>query len=99
MPFPQESLHKLRSLFVCLFFGLTACRILVPRPGIEPVPPAVEARSPNHWTAREVPLLFRFWSNIKKKIRHSGEVIVIVFINISLLMSCIEHLLFVFLLL
>ena len=24
-------------------------------PGIEPVPPAVEARSLNHWTAREVP--------------------------------------------
>ena len=33
----------------------TACGILVPRPGIEPVPPAVEARSLNHWTAREVP--------------------------------------------
>ena len=31
-----------------------ACRILVPRPGIEPVPPAVEAGSLNHWTAREV---------------------------------------------
>ena len=27
--------------------------ILVPQPGIEPVPPAVEVRSPNHWTARE----------------------------------------------
>ena len=32
-----------------------ACRILVPRPGIEPVPPAVEAQSPNRWTAREAP--------------------------------------------
>ena len=31
-----------------------ACRILVPRPGIEPVPPAVEGWSLNHWTAREV---------------------------------------------
>ena len=29
--------------------------ILVPRPGIEPVPPAVEARSPNHWSTTEVP--------------------------------------------
>ena len=35
---------------VCLF-----CGILVPRPGIEPVPPAVEAWSPNPWTAREAP--------------------------------------------
>ena len=32
-----------------------ACRILVPRPGIKPVPPAVETWSLNHWTAREVP--------------------------------------------
>ena len=31
-----------------------ACRILVPWPGIEPVPPVVEAQSPNHWTSREV---------------------------------------------
>ena len=34
----------------------TACGILVPRPGIEPVPLAVEAQSPNHWTAREFPI-------------------------------------------
>ena len=32
----------------------TACGTLVPRPGIEPVPPAAEAQSLNHWTAREV---------------------------------------------
>ena len=40
-----------------LFFSAVpvACRmILVPRPGIKPVPPEVEARSLNHWTAREV---------------------------------------------
>ena len=29
--------------------------ILVPGPGIEPEPAAMEARSPNHWTSREVP--------------------------------------------
>ena len=33
----------------------TACGILVPRPGIEPAPSAVKARSPNHRTAREFP--------------------------------------------
>ena len=27
-----------------------------PLPGIEPVPPAVRARSLNHWTAREIPI-------------------------------------------
>ena len=29
--------------------------ILVPQPGIEPVPPEVEAQCPNHWTTREIP--------------------------------------------
>ena len=37
------------------FFGFRACGILVPWPGIEPMPPAVDAQSLNHWTAREVP--------------------------------------------
>ena len=37
--------------------GCVACRILVPRPGIEPGPPAVEAQGPNHWTTREYPIL------------------------------------------
>ena len=30
--------------------------ILVPGPGIEPMPSAAKAWSPTHWTAREVPL-------------------------------------------
>ena len=33
----------------------SAWGILVLGPGIKPVPPAVEAWSLNHWTAREVP--------------------------------------------
>ena len=37
-----------------------ACGILAPRPGTEPVPPAVEAWSLNHWTAREVPIINYF---------------------------------------
>ena len=32
-----------------------ACRILVPWLGIKPVPSALEARSLNHWTTRDVP--------------------------------------------
>ena len=35
-----------------------ACGLLVPQPGIELVPPVVEAQSPNHWTAREFPSFF-----------------------------------------
>ena len=39
------------------FLGLQfmASRILVPGPGIEPVPPAMEVESPNHWITKEVP--------------------------------------------
>ena len=41
-----------------------ACGILVPRPGIEPMPPALRAWSLNHWTASEVPSqLFFFLIN------------------------------------
>ena len=40
-----------------------ACGILVPRPGIEPAPPAVEVRSLNPRTAREFPHLFPFEQN------------------------------------
>ena len=52
--------------FFFFFFWLhhTACRIFVPQPGIEPVPPAVEVRGLNHWTAREAqcmnPFIRRF---------------------------------------
>ena len=44
-------------LFIFIFFWLhsVACKILVPQPGIKPMPPAVEAPSLNKWTAREVP--------------------------------------------
>ena len=54
--------------FVCLFVFLLHCEaygILVPWPGIEPVPPAVEALSLNHWTTREIPLSMYF--------RHRGS--------------------------
>ena len=41
----------------CIFFWLccAACMILVPRPGTESVPCAVEAWSFNFWTTREFP--------------------------------------------
>ena len=44
-------------LFYLIFYFLwphrVACGILAPRPGIEPMSPAVETQSLNHWTARE----------------------------------------------
>ena len=52
-------------IFLFFFFlpCCAACKILVPWSGIKPVPPAVEAQSLNHRTAREVPvphLLYSF---------------------------------------
>ena len=39
--------------------GLSCCMWnLVPRPEIEPGPPALGVQSPGHWTSREVPQLF-----------------------------------------
>ena len=48
---------------VCEFFFFfwlhqVECGILVPQPGIKPVPPAVEVQSSKHWTTKEVPELF-----------------------------------------
>ena len=49
------------NAFLSFFFFFwpchAACGILVPQPGIEHVPPALEAWSLNHWTSREVPML------------------------------------------
>ena len=48
-------------LFSYLFiYGHTLCEILIPRPGIKPVPPALGAWSLNHWTARKVPSLLQY---------------------------------------
>ena len=59
------SLLKKKKLFQCFFkkiiylFGHTTRHAKLPHPRIEPVPPAVEAQSLNHWTTREVPNAFK----------------------------------------
>ena len=57
--FLTQKLSPFTFLFLnfYLFFWpcLLACRILVPQPGIEPMSPAVETQTLNHWTAREIP--------------------------------------------
>ena len=47
----------IRSLLGTFFWSssMHVCGILVPRPGIEPVPSAVEVWSPRHWTAGQIP--------------------------------------------
>ena len=49
----KKSVPSLNILFLFFWLRLAACGILVPRPGIEPVPSTVRAQSPNHWTTRE----------------------------------------------
>ena len=55
----MNSIYYLLFCLFCFAFWpyLEACKILLPRPGIEPLPLAVEAQNPNHWTSREFPYL------------------------------------------
>ena len=41
-----------------------ACGILVPQLGIEPMPPALETWSFNHWTSMEVPIVPVYFLNV-----------------------------------
>ena len=52
--------HNIFSFFPFFFFWLccTACGNLVPQPGIETMPPALEAWGLNHWTTREFPTTY-----------------------------------------
>ena len=58
---PGKSLCVVYFLSNYLIFDLycRACVILVPHPGVEPEPPAVEAQSHNNWTAGDS-LFFSF---------------------------------------
>ena len=56
----QPSTFSVFSFCPCL----SACGILVPRPGIQPEPLAVKVQSPNHWTPRESPAHFSYPSSL-----------------------------------
>ena len=47
-------------IFIYFWPCHTVCGTSVLQPGIEPVPPALEAQSLNHWTTREVPMSVLF---------------------------------------
>ena len=60
---PHMGRYLNTSFFFLIYFFIfrlchVPCGILVPRPGFEPGPPAVEAWSLNHWTTRGVPKSF-----------------------------------------
>ena len=48
-----------KKVFKIFWLHHMAYRILVPWPKIKPLPPAVGAQIPNHWTAREFPVFFK----------------------------------------
>ena len=52
-PLRHQGSPSLGFFFSFVFWFLAAAR-----PGIEPAPSAVKARSSNHWTARELPACF-----------------------------------------
>ena len=56
---PFFSFFKESSYFISQLHCGTR-RILVPQPGIKPMPPALGAQSLNHWIAREVPVTYPF---------------------------------------
>ena len=57
--FMKTEVFRNRSL-LSFWSGRATCRLLVPRPEIKPVPPAVEAWSPNPLAIREFPEVARF---------------------------------------
>ena len=51
----KQILFPMWGFFLFFFFLCCAVRhVELPRPGIEPMPPALGAQSLNHWTTREV---------------------------------------------
>ena len=63
----SKGLSRVKDCFLsnCYFLEIfwprcMACRILVPKPGTEPMSPALTAQSLDHWTTREVSLAVIF---------------------------------------
>ena len=46
---------KAKIFFFPFFYHTMGMGILIPQPGMEPVIPAWEMQTLNHWTTREVP--------------------------------------------
>lgn len=53
-----------------IYWPYMVCGILVPEPGIQPAPPALEGQGLSHWTTKEVPSrhCFRMWGSHRKSL-------------------------------
>ena len=49
----KDDIKKFWEDFIFFWPHSDACGTLVLQPGVEPVPSAVKAQSPNHWNTRE----------------------------------------------
>ena len=58
-----SNLFIIKNFFFLIFLLYVAYWILVPQPGVELVPPEVEAQSLKHWTIREVTELSNLYVN------------------------------------
>ena len=80
------------SPFFYLWSHCTAYRILAPQPGIESVLSAMKAQSPNHWTARKLPLPpclpFFLWSGFELRILSCFLKIVCIHVFLVVLCLC-----------
>ena len=59
--------NSLGSYFILFYYFSPcsmACGIWVRQPGIEPLPPAAEAQSLNHWSSKEVASLGCYWMSL-----------------------------------
>ena len=57
--------------FFCFWPYHQAYRILVPQPGLKPIPPAVEGYSPHHWTTRELLLRKKLRKTYMQLLEHA----------------------------
>ena len=64
---------------------LVACGILFPRPGIEPRPSTVrpQIRSPNHWTTRYFPHLWKIQSHSQPSFVHQSSLVTLIVQSLS----------------
>ena len=56
---PSNAYSFIYIFYKLILFLAAPCRILLPWPRVEIPPPVLETQSLNHWTAREVPTVFK----------------------------------------
>ena len=73
---PKNTHIHTHTIYMHLFiyWPYMVCGILVPEPGIQPAPPALEGQGLSHWTTKEVPSrhCFRMWGSHRKSLYLCG---------------------------